>query len=317
MKKNKALRLSAVLLVVTLLTTCAISGTFAKYTTQASATDTARVAKFGIVVEATTDTFDETYTGTGSYSSVNTVASQSEFEVSGISTANLVAPGTKNVGSSTFSIKGKAETAVKVVITLGEPKDVFLKEGTYLDWTTGNDNDDTFNLAADYYPVKFTLKQEFGANSWPIATKSDSTKKISVYASNGDATYTEVTAANEEAFKKSGFANGGYVEIKDTTLASINAILGELTNNMTQVNPGYTFNDTFTLTWAWDFDNNGACTNDQADTLLGNLAADAVDCTTIFQKSKVVDSVATAMVADDDYCLAESYNFSITVTQVD
>ncbi|MFR0985955.1 MAG: hypothetical protein ACLSFZ_04975 [Frisingicoccus sp.] len=45
MKKNRMMRLASSLLVLTLLTTCVISGTFAKYTTQAGGSDTARVAK--------------------------------------------------------------------------------------------------------------------------------------------------------------------------------------------------------------------------------------------------------------------------------
>lgn len=48
MKKNRMMRLASVLLVCVLLTTSVISGTFAKYTTTASASDTARIAKWGI-----------------------------------------------------------------------------------------------------------------------------------------------------------------------------------------------------------------------------------------------------------------------------
>lgn len=45
--KNKFMRIAAVTLMLCLVTTCAISGTFAKYTTEASGTDTARVAYWG------------------------------------------------------------------------------------------------------------------------------------------------------------------------------------------------------------------------------------------------------------------------------
>ena len=44
MKKNKAMRLASALMVLTLLTTCVISSTFAKYTTSANGEDSARVA---------------------------------------------------------------------------------------------------------------------------------------------------------------------------------------------------------------------------------------------------------------------------------
>ena len=53
MKKNKMMRIASVLLVAVLLSTCAISGTFAKYTSTASGTDTARVAKWSVTVEGT------------------------------------------------------------------------------------------------------------------------------------------------------------------------------------------------------------------------------------------------------------------------
>ena len=50
MKKNNMLRIASVLLVAVLLSTCAISGAFAKYVTSGSTSDNARVAAFGITV---------------------------------------------------------------------------------------------------------------------------------------------------------------------------------------------------------------------------------------------------------------------------
>ena len=55
MKKNFMMRAASVLLVAVMLTTCAISGTFAKYVTSDSGSDFARVAKFGVTV---TDKFE-------------------------------------------------------------------------------------------------------------------------------------------------------------------------------------------------------------------------------------------------------------------
>lgn len=48
MKKNKMMRAASALMVATLLTTSVISGTFAKYTTDSTGTDSARIAKWGI-----------------------------------------------------------------------------------------------------------------------------------------------------------------------------------------------------------------------------------------------------------------------------
>lgn len=65
MKKNKVLRLASVLMMACLLTTCVISGTFAKYVSTTSAQDQARVAKWGFkdTTLEITDLFDNAYDG--------------------------------------------------------------------------------------------------------------------------------------------------------------------------------------------------------------------------------------------------------------
>lgn len=155
MKKNKMMRTASVLAVAVLLTTCAISGTFAKYVTSDSVNDHARVAKFGVVVTADGTLFSNTYKDAPETTdAIITVKSDNGDKV--------VAPGTNN-GADTFkfSITGQPEVDVKVEVKVefpeaGTEKDVFLKQATGLpDMTTGDD--DTFNLAQDYYPVKYSL----------------------------------------------------------------------------------------------------------------------------------------------------------------
>ena len=109
MKKNNAMRLASVLLVRTLLTTCASSGTVAKYTTSTTGGDKARVAYwgFGQAAATTIDLFD------GQYANVT-----SSGEVDGFS--NVVAPGTEK--STTFAFaytdyKTNAITAPEVAYT--------------------------------------------------------------------------------------------------------------------------------------------------------------------------------------------------------
>lgn len=53
MKKNKALTAAISVLSLTMVSMCAIGGTFAKYASQGSATDTATVAKWGINLSVT------------------------------------------------------------------------------------------------------------------------------------------------------------------------------------------------------------------------------------------------------------------------
>lgn len=90
MKKNKAMRLASALLVLTLLTTCAISGTFAKYTTSTTGTDNARVAYWGFdqAANTTIDLFDDEYQNVKSSGAVDGFT-------------NVIAPGTEK--STTFA----------------------------------------------------------------------------------------------------------------------------------------------------------------------------------------------------------------------
>ena len=61
MRKNKMMRLASALLVAVLLTTSVISGTYAKYITENTGSDEARVAKWGVTVTANGDAFETEY----------------------------------------------------------------------------------------------------------------------------------------------------------------------------------------------------------------------------------------------------------------
>ena len=120
MKKNVMMRVASVLMVAVLLTTCAISGTFAKYVTSDDASDSARVAKFGVVVTADGSLFENAYKDTPVDpldASATVVAGDS---------ADVVAPGTKNADSAfKFSITGTPEVDVKVdVVVTNADEDV-------------------------------------------------------------------------------------------------------------------------------------------------------------------------------------------------
>jgi len=109
MKKNVMMRAASTLLVAVLLTTCAISGTFAKYTTSASSIDTARVAKWGVVVTATGTTFAKSY-ATNDSATVTTITNS---VVSSETDKNVLAPGTSGTLAKA-TITGTPEVAVKV-----------------------------------------------------------------------------------------------------------------------------------------------------------------------------------------------------------
>ena len=106
MEKNKMMRTAAGLLVVTVATSGVLFGTFAKYITTNSGSDSARVAKFGVTIQVNDDMglFKTSYDTGSDDTSANTVVSAN--------TDRKIAPGTK--GSMSFSITGKPEVATKL-----------------------------------------------------------------------------------------------------------------------------------------------------------------------------------------------------------
>lgn len=108
MKKNKMMRTASVLLVLTLLTVCVISGTFAKYTTTANGTDTARVAKFGVNITANGATFAQSYAKDDEAYTISNAT-----VVSGTQGEKVVAPGTKGEMAK-MTLTGTPEVAVRV-----------------------------------------------------------------------------------------------------------------------------------------------------------------------------------------------------------
>lgn len=203
MKKNKFMRLASALLILTLLSTCAISGTYAKYVTTGSASETARVAKFGVKVGTSGSLFSNAYTQAND-NTPGTWATSAENDtltvVANVQSDKVVAPGTKSdTNGLGFSITGTPEVDVAVNFTLTVTSDVKVpaKNGedaiAYLDWTTGNDDDDTFTLAADYTPVKFTLKQGDTAvvtNGTLADVKTYLENRNGTYPANTDLTQT-------------------------------------------------------------------------------------------------------------------------------
>ena len=113
MKKTKLMRAALLLLVLTLITSCFVGGTFAKYTTSEKGSDTARVAKWGVEITANGATFAEAYDADTKKvvdAITNSVIAKS---VVSAGTDKVVAPGTKGnmVG---MTITGTPEVAVRV-----------------------------------------------------------------------------------------------------------------------------------------------------------------------------------------------------------
>lgn len=102
------MRVAGLLLALVLVTSCFVCGTFAKYVTSGTGSDSARVAKFGVEITANGTMFAKEYAtddGTVEATIAKSVVSSDD--------KNLVAPGTKGDMVS-MTMTGTPEVAVNV-----------------------------------------------------------------------------------------------------------------------------------------------------------------------------------------------------------
>lgn len=290
MKKNRTMRAAALLLALTLMTSCFVGGTFAKYTTSDSATDTARVAKWGVEVLASGNLFGTNYNPNSADDSIKDricVATSNSVSAE----TNVVAPGTKNDEGLTVSISGTPEVSYKTTVSNASATDIFLgaghwgvmvkatglnaasnvvglyteSSGTYTKvtagpWTSGTtyyELHDYVQVTEAYYPIVWTLKKDSDSPTQPA------------------------TIAAAMGVMQSGF------EAKDGN-ANVKSDLS------------------YVLTWEWPFDG----VNDAADTILGNLIAGGI--AVVYAES--ADGTYTAPAAEK-YSTSVNFNFSLTVEQ--
>ena len=117
MKKNKMMRIASVLLVAVLLTTCAISGTYAKYTSKITASDKARVAKWDFQVGSVTANDTNKFTF-NLFETVNDYNGDETGDDQDVANATddfaIIAPGT----SGSFKINLKNASEVNATFTI-------------------------------------------------------------------------------------------------------------------------------------------------------------------------------------------------------
>lgn len=309
MKKNKMMRAASGLMVATLLTTSIISGTFAKYTTEDSGSDTARVAKWGITVSASGNLFGDAYSKNGTLNAGDSIVASTEQELTvKRNDGDVVAPGTKNDKGFTVSITGTPEVAYSVnVESEGTVEDIFLGAG---DWgvmveATG------LNAASN---VVGLYTQEASTNTYT---------KVENGTWNSGKKYYElmnhVELTNNYYPIKWTVKNGGSAT-EITTSSDLTKIVDEMNGNLTTAQakvPGTDATASYTLTWKWPFENS----NDNADTILGNLQVGSLaNGTVVYATSNANTSSGEETYSAptlDNYNLDINFGMKVTVTQVD
>ena len=125
MKKNVMMRVAAILMVCVLATTCGISGTFAKYISDAEVSDTARVAKWGWGDTAITiDLFSDTYTN-----------DSDDVTVDSANGDNVIAPGTSMTGELRWIPAATFAPEVDYVLSFAVSAEIPAAIEAELDWT--------------------------------------------------------------------------------------------------------------------------------------------------------------------------------------
>lgn len=136
MKKNVMMRVASALLVAVLMTTCAISGTFAKYTSTATGSDTARVAKWDVKLNDTTAN-SNTFTFDLFKTINDTIDGNTETDITP-NDGTIIAPGTQ--GSFDIVIKNASEVTAKYVIDYTVTNTAGIPVKFSLDGTNWKDN---------------------------------------------------------------------------------------------------------------------------------------------------------------------------------
>ena len=212
-RKNHTLKLAGILLALVLVTSCFVGGTFAKYVTKGTGSDSARVAKFGVTVAANGSTFAEEY-ATDDGTVVGTIA---KSVVSSQNKVKVVAPGTKGDMAS-MTLSGSPEVAVKVTykatVNLG---DKWVANGEYycplvitvngddingLDYKTANDFATAVEAKINGYTKNYVANTNFGGDQ-AEEYKNDSLK-----------------VSWKWNFEATNFAKGNQTDEKDTILGN-------------------------------------------------------------------------------------------------
>ena len=214
MKKNAMLKIAAVVLVAVLLTTCAISSTFAKYVSNGgNVHQEARVAKWGvdasISIADDAKLFDTAY-GTPT-ALVKAEANQKANPEDPDTFDNLVAPGTMGSLDITIVVSGTPEVACNLLV-YSDPANKTAANDEFLVVTGGLQDE-----------IKWTLKDNGSVVEGCDGIGATVIQKINTYLGNIDNSFTpgQSTALTKTLTLSWEWAFDGADDGADTTLGDL------------------------------------------------------------------------------------------------
>ena len=114
MEKNKTMKMILITLLIAMIALVLVSGTYAKYTSCASGSDTARVAKWSFIVGGADTVTENTFTF-DLFKTIKDTDGEDEVDVISANADRVIAPGTS--GSFDLVLENKSETTAKYGIT--------------------------------------------------------------------------------------------------------------------------------------------------------------------------------------------------------
>lgn len=332
MKKNRMMRLASGLLVAVLITTSMISGTFAKYTTQDSASDVARVAKWGVTATVSGSLFGEPYNGnTETDGDEVTTEVVGSVDVDAAST-NIVAPGTRSEEGLLIAVSGKPEVKTQVAISI----DTTSKDKAYEDiWLASGDYGLMVDVSASTTKDNVIGLYTVTNNVYTKVENNDGYSAQTKYFELVNPGTTDVTQITDGRVIDGKYypivwtvAESPYVRVSDLANALITNTKFNATYAAGTDLSGENGDGSLNITWAWPFESNSAGTSngdaDEADTILGNLIAYTSESN--YQVVKIGTDKITGVTVTDGVAKAGevqvanlkiAFNTTVTVTQVD
>lgn len=317
-----------------LVTTCIIGATFAKYTTTGSATDTARVAKWGVTITTSGSLYSDAYANKNAANGnlpadwTDSSSADAITVLSGTKANNIVAPGTKSYGDGlSFGITGMPEVAVDVA-TIITAEDIYLKEGTYgvlVEATVKNaeslqklmdEHSDKVYFASSSTPVAYTKLVDAAtyANETKYYVLTDEATvdtggyyPVKYKLEGGAATGANLKAMDVAEKLAQVLDTGATSTITDADKVSYQASYTadhDYSANTDLSTAGPKFSDE-KLSWEWPI---GGAADDPKDTILGNLIAAhgaTVDYVVVSVDAGKVTPL-TISGASDDYTVKKS-----------
>lgn len=293
MKKNFMMRLASFLLVAVLISTSAISGTYAKYVTQDSGDDEARVAKWGVEVIVSGTLFGEHYYDKDDATYPNKISAVAKDSVDSLNGDNVVAPGTENLEGMSFKVTGIPEVSGEITAD-ANGQEIFLGTGHWGVLVVAPGVNEASKID-DYYIASGTNYVK--ATAYVAGTTY---YEMHDYVNVAN-TYYPIIWNGNNSVRLADFASS----LETAMIASFDP--GDDLNNAT--------NRTLQLKWVWPFTSG----HDGEDTILGNLFDGNNDGIVVVSQDNVTYAAPEAATTAEagKYCVNISFDATITVTQTD